>query len=517
MRMIKTIAEFSATAANRKQLILYGAGWAGKMVCRFLKSNNTPISAFAVTMSCGYKEIEGVPVYGIDEILERTPLDEAAIVLTATKANQCAIEKELEKRKIYSYSVLSDILLYKITAENRKFDAEEAELKKGSDRNEKKVGFLTPGYLDSDYAEKRLIINKIEDISYTSIPKETLDFFDKNSEYEDQPEIFRQLSEACYAPDRYTPEVGLIHTFNTVCRTDKPWCASFETSMPRMLCRTEYEKEYYLQLVDYMKKPNCKALYALCKNAYEIQEASLAAASVSAKDIDLLMQKTKVLHPPQEILITEEEFEKKHDTGKIHFIFVGAFFFLKGGREIIQVLSEFDGKYDFDLTLISSLLYDDFFTKTSYEEMLKYQRLIRECKWITYYEHLPNKKVLEKCREATVGLLPSVAETYGYSVLEMQAAGCPVITTNVRAFPETNGENCGWICRLPVDGLGVCTEQDTKIWSELLKDELRNCFLEIFRHPEHIKIKGRNAMEKIKKMHDPHMYQTELRKALDLL
>lgn len=48
-------------------------------------------------MSYRYKEIEGVPVCGIDEILERTHPEEATIILTATKTNQYAIEKELEK------------------------------------------------------------------------------------------------------------------------------------------------------------------------------------------------------------------------------------------------------------------------------------------------------------------------------------------------------------------------------------------------------------------------------------
>ena len=45
-----------------------------------------------------------------------------------------------------------------------------------------------------------------------------------------------------------------------------------------------------------------------------------------------------------------------------------------------------------------------------------------------------------------VGLLPTWAESYGYSVLEMQACGLPVVTTNIRALPETNV--CGWKVKL---------------------------------------------------------------------
>ena len=166
--------------------------------------------------------------------------------------------------------------------------------------------------------------------------------------------------------------------------------------------------------------------------------------------------------------------------------------------------------------MISSLQYDDYFTRTSYEEMVRYKKLICESDWIVYYERLPNKKVLDECKEASVGLLPSIADTYGYVVLEMQAAGCPVVSTNVRALPEINNEGCGWICQMPVNQFGFCIEQDKEIWSEILKSELRKCFEDILNHPEKIKEKGRRAMERVREMHDPYIYQKELKKNLCL-
>lgn len=149
---------------------------------------------------------------------------------------------------------------------------------------------------------------------------------------------------------------------------------------------------------------------------------------------------------------------------------------MKGGRELIQVLSEFEDLYDFKLTLVSSLLYDDYFTHTPYEGMAEYREMIRNKAWIDYYETLPNEKVLEKCKQANVGLLPSVGDTYGYSVLEMQAAGCPVITTNIRAFPEIDSEECGWICSLPVNELGFCTVRNAKDWSPILQGGSEDAF-----------------------------------------
>lgn len=182
---------------------------------------------------------------------------------------------------------------------------------------------------------------------------------------------------------------------------------------------------------------------------------------------------------------------------------------------MVQVLSEFASQYDFRLTLVSSLGFNDYVTHTPYEEMQKWKKIIQETEWIEYYESLPNEIVLDKCREASIGLLPSFADTFGYSVLEMQAAGCPVITTNVRAFSETNSDDCGWVCQLPIDEVGRCTEWNAEVRSKILERELRGCFREVFSNPEMIRIKGEKALERIKKMHDPYKYQMELAGNLD--
>ncbi|WP_125140102.1 glycosyltransferase family 4 protein [Clostridium transplantifaecale] len=70
-------------------------------------------------------------------------------------------------------------------------------------------------------------------------------------------------------------------------------------------------------------------------------------------------------------------------------------------------------------------------------------------------------------------LLPTFADTYGYSLLEMQACGLPVVSTNVRAMPEINDNECGWIAKLPVNEYGEAlysTEQSRN----KMKMELRN-------------------------------------------
>ena len=202
---------------------------------------------------------------------------------------------------------------------------------------------------------------------------------------------------------------------------------------------------------------------------------------------------------------------KKYDRNQIQFIFVGHSFFIKGGREIINALINFEGKYDFQLTIVSSLLTGDYFTHASDREKLRIQKIMGTKKWINYYSNLPNDKVLELCKQASVGLLPSFADTYGYAVLEMQASGCPVVTTNVRAFPEINDKECGWICSLPVNEYGMCDAKHLPELSIQLEGELVQCFSEIFQNPKCIKEKGRKALKKVKQLHDPKAYADVIR------
>ncbi|GFI44328.1 hypothetical protein IMSAGC018_02009 [Lachnospiraceae bacterium] len=374
MRDITTIEELLIKIECSKNRIIYGAGWSGKVISKFLRRRGVPITAFAVTVQDQRYELEGT--------LEQGQLENTLLILAAIPPNRYTMEKELENRGVIDYVEFADQLLYEMLRENQKMEAKSY---KSQIKFCQTVGFLSPGYFDTDYAEQRLIINKIEDIHYAALPKETVDLEEISIRKEANLETYRMLSEACYYPSSYVPNVDFIHTFNTVCITDKPWCVLFETVIPRVWDENEGERQFYLK----------------------------------------------------------EEFDKKHDVKEIHFIFIGKAFFIKGGREVIQALSKFENRYDFRLTLISSLQYGDYFTKTSYEEMERCKEIIRSKKWIDHYEALPNIEVIEKCREATIGMFPSLADTYGYAVLEMQAAGCTVITTNIRAFPEINNEECG--------------------------------------------------------------------------
>ena len=125
---------------------------------------------------------------------------------------------------------------------------------------------------------------------------------------------------------------------------------------------------------------------------------------------------------------------------------------------------------------------------------------------IIHYPGLPYHKVLEIFRKVHVGLLPTWADTYGYTVLEAQAAACPVITTDVRAMPELNNNEMGWVISVPKDKAQnaiLVTPEDRLAIAAILEPNLEEIFQSILDNPAQLKEKGRLSWERIRNEHDP--------------
>jgi glycosyltransferase involved in cell wall biosynthesis len=138
---------------------------------------------------------------------------------------------------------------------------------------------------------------------------------------------------------------------------------------------------------------------------------------------------------------------------------------------------------------------------------------LREKDWITWHAQLPNEQVLTLMQESHLGLLPTWQDTYGYSVLEMQANGCPVLTTSIRSLPEINRDEVGWRVQHATNVWGewsvIPTTRESFISQELvnsLKAQLRR----IFSNPEEMESKGRMAVDRIEREHNPNRHAMRL-------
>lgn len=384
------------------------------------------------------------------------------------------------------------------------------------------------GYKTSFYGDHRNIIGRIPDFLYRRVYNgrfilphlskigTRIGIFDKDFRA-DLPQIFNDFG---------LNPVDVIHLFNAVSLGRRPWVSTFETAIPRfaLVKRALALPETDLSsLADHprvraairaMAHPSCKAILALSQCNAGIQRHLLQHFPEYSEFID---NKLEVLHPPQSCLV--DSFKNKGISldGPIHFIFVGASFHRKGGIETVEVMKELRQThgYDLKLTIISAIAIDNYATGETQADITAAKKLIdANSDWISYHSHMSNTQVLETMRSAHVGMLPTYADTYGYAVLEMQAAGCPVITTNVRALPEINSEEKGWVIEVPRNVLGEGrhqTPEGRRQISAEIRAGIARALHQIFADRTVIAQKAAKAISHIQAFHDPDAHARALK------
>jgi glycosyltransferase involved in cell wall biosynthesis len=307
-----------------------------------------------------------------------------------------------------------------------------------------------------------------------------------------------------------------LHLFQGIHIGRRPWFTTFETYMPRW--HDVGDKNLYWGFKQ-LSKDTCKGLFALSACAENMQLALFDAHPDMRADI---MAKVRVLHPCQPALIDRYE-DKVLDPNALTMVMVGADFFRKGGLEILRVVDRLLAEdAPIRLQIVSSLKAGDYASKTGPAEVAEATALIAKYPGrIQHFNSLDNTSVLELFRKAHIGLLPTWADTYGYSVLEAQAAGCPVITTDVRAMPEINHDGCGWVISTEKDSLGnalIFTPAQRAAFSQRLAANLEDVLRGIIADPSQIRRKGEQALARIVQHHNPAItaasLESEYRRAI---
>jgi glycosyltransferase involved in cell wall biosynthesis len=176
--------------------------------------------------------------------------------------------------------------------------------------------------------------------------------------------------------------------------------------------------------------------------------------------------------------------------------------------EILRVFSRLLNEgYAVHLTIVSSLGFNDYVTKTTSEDVTTAVGLMQSMKNnVTYHHEVPEEKVGDILRNAHVGLLPTYDDTFGYSVLECQAAGAPVISTNVCAIPEINNDTLGWLISLPLNAekrVAFTTAEERSRLSRIIEEKLYATIRSILANPAEVEHKAKLAWERIRDHYAP--------------
>jgi glycosyltransferase involved in cell wall biosynthesis len=305
--------------------------------------------------------------------------------------------------------------------------------------------------------------------------------------------------------------VDLFHFFNHVSVGSTPFVTTFETFVPRPPQSQPYS-EPLRQLLEEQAEAlvgrPCRKLIAISESARRCQ----AKHSETLGCPDELSAKTVVIHPPQ---VLRERVADENFSRPVIFTLVGHYFFSKGGLELLQAMDLWNQMHPgtVRLNIVSKIALNH--TATGDDERTRtcvLQTISKNASWIRHFPVLEPEEVARLQAQTDVGLLPSLAETYGYSILEFQSFGVPVLTTNVRAMPELNTDRTGWVVPLPVDELGYLDRtqsSDAEIRAQLRTDILR-AIEEIVSNPNDIRAKGDLAQQRIRSMHDPETFASTL-------
>ena len=387
------------------------------------------------------------------------------------------------------------------------------------------------GILSKNYAAKRLFLNKIAEAKYKDIRYKNfylwryahLWFLKAIGKLRmTKEEIGDKLF---YRYKTFIPTgCDIFHFFNTINYSNKPWVINIESGLPWTpnIIKCVESKEGCLdsikgnkdieKAIKQLSKPNCLALMALSECSRNIQLEILKQFPAYK---DIIEKKLITLHPSQELIVSNlEEKGIDYNDNELTFIYVGRDYFRKGGRETVEVLAELRKTFNFRLILISDLRIDDTRYLRRQNELEETKKIIKENSlWIEHYNFLPNEQVIDKIKNSHVAFLPTWMDTYGYSVLECQACGTPVITTSLRAMTETNNKDCGWLIEVPVNRLNHPIHNTREEQDEFylqLSQGLKECVCNILEHPEQIKTKANNCIGKIKIEHNPTDYNKKL-------
>ena len=391
---------------------------------------------------------------------------------------------------------------------------------------------LRVGYNSKNYAAKRLILKKIEDAVYKDV--RFLNFyFWKNifwvilkilkisplSSDEQYQKLFSRFKKITL----FKTKIDVVHLFNSVNTSPKtPWVLTVEAFIPynkdllKILETSEpnfgeiVNNKKITKTIELLANDNCRAILPFSKCTYDIQ---MELVSFFPKYANKIKKKMLVLHPPQNLLvndINEKGLSYSHDV-KLKFIFIGKHFYRKGGIQMLKAFEFFKENENFELIIISELTKKDnnfeFATEENINNTIEYVNDNSE--WITHYSYLSNVEVLNLIKTSHIGLLPTWADTYGYSVLECQAGGCPIISTNIRALSEINNNDLGWLIDVPANRLNhpqFYSKEDFNEFAKVLEFGLIEILKDIFKNKINVMKKAEASLDRIKLEHDPKVY-----------
>ncbi len=231
-----------------------------------------------------------------------------------------------------------------------------------------------------------------------------------------------------------TAGADLVHAFNRVPLGIKPFVIGFESHLPRVwgLEKSAYERFLFAQLVS----RRCRRIVAISHYAARNFRDGLVSAPISQSARQALAAKLEIRYP--NLIVPAEPPAERHSSGPFAATFIGSHFGRKGGCVVARMaeLSHVRG-LPIHFTIVSSLQAGGgIWTDPSRDGFFDRYLSLLSLPNVTHAASMPNAQVRALLAASHVSLLPTFADTFGFSVLEAMAGGTPVLATAQAALPE---------------------------------------------------------------------------------
>jgi len=364
-------------------------------------------------------------------------------------------------------------------------------------------------------------VNRVHGVNYVNIAWSNLFAYVNKLNFVVKRFFGRTLTRSEYYRYRSILPVRMdgIHFFNSCSFSSTPHVITFETLLPYYWVVKNDFKDLGLEhriasnpsvktAVVGLARNNCKRLIAMSENTKNMQ---LKFLELFPDQRVKIANKLTVLHPPQDSFGIHPS--KKQNPECFELVFLGRAFYRKGGMELIKALEMVRRSINIKLYLISSLDPEAGWFNLEEDRIGEDLEWIATMNWIEHLRNIPNSEVIELLRRCHLGFLPTWQDTYGYSVLEMQACGCPVISTDIRSLSEINNNQCGWIINVPKN---QWSEWDLSVLggerasSEWLIQQIKEITIEALSDTDALSKKSSNAILRIEQEHNPIVHGLKL-------
>ncbi|MFM7405911.1 MAG: group 1 glycosyl transferase [Cuspidothrix sp.] len=229
-------------------------------------------------------------------------------------------------------------------------------------------------------------------------------------------------------------ESKIIHSFNAIPYTRKPFIVSYEIFLPHIMAS---ESGYAVEklrnfLRDRLAVDNCIRLLATSNFA----KKKFILKNEGWEKLDQVLQKTEVI-PPNTILRASQP-KTYTDKSHINLMFVGNHIARKGGIVALRVAKKAKSLGLPIIIHIASGLSMGKGIPTDCPDISCYDNDLKllELDNVRFYKQLPNQEVIKLLAQSEFQLLATLQDAYAFSILEGLSVATPAITTPIFAIPD---------------------------------------------------------------------------------